>query len=113
MNMKSVTSCFLLMIAFSHAILCSATEQTWVELAGEIYGARSDSFGPIGGGNGYAKVITGGDYTVTTLDALLAALSKAKPGEIVFIPGNVEIDLTPRIYIDNLELSQEITLQNT
>jgi len=45
-----------------------------------------------------------GDYTVGKLDALLDALSKAKAGQVVFIPGETEIDLTSRIYIEQLVL---------
>ena len=69
-----------------------------------IYGAKADKLGPIGGGNGYARIATEGDYTVNDLDALLEALSKAESGQIVFIPGETEIDLTTRIYIEQLVL---------
>jgi hypothetical protein len=57
-------------------------------------------------------VVTEGDYTVENLDALLEALSKAKAGQIVFIPAESEIDLTARIYIDQLvlEVPEGVTL---
>jgi len=90
----------------------AAEKQTWIELDGVVYGARPDEQGPIGGGTGYTRVVTKGDFTAKTLDALLAALSKAKSGQIVFIPGETEIDLTARIYIEQLvlEVPEGVTL---
>jgi hypothetical protein len=77
-----------------------------------VYGAKADERGPIGGGNGYANIVTKGDYTADNLNDLLEALSKAKAGQIVFIPAESEIDLTARIYIDHLvlEVPEGITL---
>ena len=102
------------------ALLCccsigSATEaadQTWVEIDGKVYGARPDERGPLGGGPGYTRIVTEGDYTVTSLDELLDALSKAKSGEVVFIPDETVIDLTARIYIEKLvlEVPEGVTL---
>lgn len=84
---------------------CAAPKgPTWVEIDNTIYGARPDERGPIGGGNGYANITTKGDYTVKDLDALLDALSKAKAGQTVFLPGETVIDLTARIYIEQLVL---------
>jgi hypothetical protein len=77
---------------------------TWVEIGGQVYGAKPDARGPIGGGSGYRAILTRGDFTATDLDSLLEALSKAKPGQVVFIPGETEIDLTARIYIEDLVL---------
>ncbi len=62
---------------------------------------------PIGGGKGYSRILTGGDVTVRTADELAAALNKAKPGHVVWIPGDVEIDLTGR---KDLPLRTEVTL---
>lgn len=83
----------------------SADQETWVEIEGKTYGAKPDELGPIGGGEGYTRIITEGDYTVKDLESLLDALSKAKAGEVVFISGETEIDLTSRIYIEELVLS--------
>ena len=90
----------------------AADELTFVEIGNVVYGAKADERGPIGGGNGYASAITKGDYIVNDLDALLDALSKAKQGQVVFIPGNTEIDLTARIYIEQLvlEVPEGVTL---
>ena len=65
-------------------------------------GAAADTFGceanptgnPIGGGAGYKLILTRGDFTVKTKDELLAALKAAKPGQVIFLPHGVEIDLT-------------------
>ena len=82
----------------------AAQEATWTEMNGAVYGAKADERGPIGGGDGYANAIAKGDHSVKDLDALLEALSKAKAGQVVFIPGETEIDLTARIYIEQLVL---------
>lgn len=82
-----------------------ATDQpTFVEIDNVVYGAKADKRGPTGGGSGYADIVTKGDYTVRAPDALLDALAKAKQGQVVFIPGETEIDLTARIYIEQLVL---------
>lgn len=79
-------------------------EATWVRINDQVYGAQADDSGPIGGGRGYRKIVTRGDYTVATLDDLLEALGKARAGEVVFIPGAAEIDCTARVYIEELVL---------
>lgn len=79
-------------------------DKTWIEIGGQIYGAKPDKTGPIGGGKGYSRLITKGDYEVKNLDELLQALSKVKSGEIIYIPDETEIDLTTRIYIEKLQL---------
>jgi hypothetical protein len=81
-----------------------ADEPTWVELGDVVYGAKPGRDGPIGGGDRYKDIVTGGDYSVSDLDSLLDALSQAKEGQVVFIPGETEIDLTARIYIEQLVL---------
>jgi hypothetical protein len=86
--------------------------KTWVEEGGELYGARPDELGPIGGGSGYAAVVTGGDFRVSTLEGLLEALEKAGDGQVVFVDGNAEIDCTTRVYIEKLviEIPEGVTL---
>ncbi|MDD4267147.1 MAG: right-handed parallel beta-helix repeat-containing protein [Pirellulales bacterium] len=90
----------------------AAAEPTWLEIDGAVYGARPDKRGPIGGGEGYTQIVTGGDHVAKDLEALLKALSEAAKGQVVFIPGNVEIDLTARIYIEKLvlEVPEGVTL---
>ncbi|MCU0914462.1 MAG: hypothetical protein MUC88_07875 [Planctomycetes bacterium] len=82
----------------------AADAPTWVEIEDVVYGARTDERGPIGGGKNYRGVVAGGDYTVTDLEALLKALAQARAGQTVFIPGETVIDLTARIYIEQLVL---------
>jgi len=89
-------------LAFLAALLCArpATPEdaTWVQREGEVYGAQADASGPIGGGQGYARIAAKGDFTVSDLDGLLKALGQAKAGQVVFIPGDAEIDCTARVY---------------
>ncbi len=89
-----------------------ADDPTSLEIDGVGYGAKPDARGPLGGGAGYASIVTKGDYTAKNLDALLDALSKAKAKQVVFIPGDVEIDLTARIYIEQvvLDVREGVTL---
>jgi hypothetical protein len=82
----------------------SAEPPTWVQIDGIVYGAKPDGCGPIGGGQGYTRLVTQGDYTVQDVDALLEALGKAQAGQTVFIPGETVLDLTARIYIEQLVL---------
>ncbi len=86
--------------------------QTWVQIGGKIYGAKPDARGPIGGGPGYKKIVTKGDYRPRTLDGLLAALKKAKKGQVVYLGGKVEIDLTVRTYTEKtvIEIPEGVTL---
>ena len=85
---------------------------TAVEIGGERYGAEADERGPIGGGAGYRPVLSGGDRVAATLDELIAALAEAQPGEVVFVPGDAEIDCTARVFVDELvlELGEGVTL---
>ena len=63
--------------------------------AEETFGCESNPTGdPIGGGPGYRDIKTRGDFTVKTPAELLAALKAAKPGQVIFVPDGVEIDLT-------------------
>ena len=102
----------LLLLLWAATLDAAGDEPTWVGIDGVVYGARPDERGPIGGGTGYANVVTHGDYTAENLDALLEALSQAKAGQTVFIPGETDIDLTARIYIDQLvlEIPEGVTL---
>ncbi|MGD9495762.1 MAG: hypothetical protein AB7Y46_05570 [Armatimonadota bacterium] len=61
----------------------------------ETFGCEANPTGnPIGGGEGYQPIFTAGDFTVTTKEELLEALSQAQPGQVIFLPEGVEIDLT-------------------
>lgn len=82
----------------------AAEKVDFVKIGGQLYGAQADQQGPIGGGQGYTSIVTRGDHTVKDLDGLLEALSKAKYGETVFIEAETLLDLTARVYIENLVL---------
>ncbi|MBQ8323571.1 MAG: right-handed parallel beta-helix repeat-containing protein [Clostridia bacterium] len=64
-----------------------------IEQDGKIYGITPDG-SPLGGGAGYQGILTSGDYTASTPEELKSALEQAKAGEVIFLPGNVQIDLT-------------------
>jgi hypothetical protein len=87
-------------------------EQSWVEIKNSVYGAKPDQQGPTGGGAGYSKIVTKGDYTIESVDALLDALSQVKSGQVIFIPSETVLDLTTRIYIEELvlEIPEGVTL---
>ena len=86
--------------------------RTWAEVDGEVYGAKPDAQGPIGGGAGYGRVVTGGDYRVSTPTALRDALAKAKPGEVVFVEPDADMDCTALVFAEKfiLEVPEGVTL---
>ena len=66
-----------------------------MEINGTRYGAYvEDGESPIGGGKGYKDIFTTGDYIVKNITELKDAISKAKSGEVIYIEGNVSIDIT-------------------
>lgn len=85
---------------------------SWLTINGELYGAKPNDLGPIGGGEGYTMPILKGDFEATNLDELLDALAQAKSGQVVYIPDETKIDLTTRVYIDKLilEIPAGVTL---
>lgn len=103
---------FVLVFICIVSSLVFGNERTWMEIDGVVYGAKPSESGPIGGGGGYANIVTKGDFNITDLDSLLEALSEVKAGQIVFIPDETEIDLTARIYIEQLvlEVPEGVTL---
>ncbi len=79
--------------------------------AEEMYGCEANPTGnPIGGGEGYSDIKTTGDFTVTTKEEFLNALKKAQPGQVIFLPDGVEIDLTGE---RNVKLPAGVTLAGT
>jgi hypothetical protein len=92
------------------AIYCSAT--LWIDaLPGgdtvvpieSLYGTAAylyaETVGPIGGGPGYIDIYTTGSHIVTDaqdfVDYMVGGAHPATTGEVVFIPGNLELNLTP------------------
>ena len=110
---KMRTSTFRLAILLSAAVLLPASlssqapanpDRTWVKIGGEIYGAKPDDRGPIGGGPGYANVVRTGDFLVRTVDELAAALKQVKSGQTVFVPGDVKLDCTDLIFVEDFHI---------
>ena len=81
-----------------------ASGQTWVEIDGNVYGAKADDRGPLGGGSGYRDIKTTGDYRVTTVDELIEALGQAQAGEVVYIEQDADIDCTSLVFAEKLVL---------
>ena len=86
--------------------------RTSVRIKGEVYGATPDADGPIGGGLGYRRAITTGDFLPTNVDELMDALAKAKSGQVVFLKGSLRFDMTERIHIEKtvIEVGAGVTL---
>lgn len=60
-----------------------------------LYGATANNTGsPIGGGNGYAGLLSGGDYNVKDATSFLAAINTATSGEVIWVEANSTIDLS-------------------
>lgn len=96
---------FLLCLMLVLTVAASAGDRvSWVEIDGVVYGAVPDDRGPIGGGEGYTEIVTSGDFIARTPDELVEALETASNGQVVFIPGDVEMDLTALIYVEDLVL---------
>jgi hypothetical protein len=115
------TSTFRLAILLSAAVLLPASlsgqapakpDRSWVKIGGEIYGAKPDDRGPIGGGPGYANVVRNGDFLVRTVDELAAALKQVKSGQTVFVPGDVKLDCTDLVFVEDfhIEIPAGVTL---
>lgn len=82
-------------ITVCSVLLCGLllTSAGWAEEA--VYGCDPNPTGdPIGGGEGYSRIVRAGDYTVGTGDELLAALGQAQAGQVVYVSPGAEIDLS-------------------
>ncbi len=90
----------------------SDLSKTWVEIDGEVYGAKPNEVGGIGGGETYTRIVTAGNYTVSNADELIEALSKAKSGETVFVNEDAEIDMSVRVRAEDfvLKIPEGVTL---
>ena len=66
----------------------------------DAYGAEANPTGsPIGGGRGYRRILTSGDYTVASRQELLDSLEQAKAGQVVYVKPDAEIDLTGLVHV--------------
>lgn len=75
---------------------------TWIERGGVLFGARAGPEGPIGGGEGYERLVTRGDLIARTSAELLDALARAREGLVVFLPGDAAFNVTDRVFLDRL-----------
>ncbi len=73
-----------------------------------ICGAEANPTGePIGGGDGYQRIVERGDYSVSTAAEFLAALKQAHAGQTIHVAHDARIDLTGQL---NLQLPAGVTL---
>ncbi len=95
-----------------HEPLPADIGQTWVEIEGDIYGAKPSELGPIGGGVGYQRILTDGDYRVSTANELIAALKQVKSGEVIYVEPGSHIDCSTLIFAEKLvlEIPEGVTL---
>lgn len=95
--------CFIL-VGFPLHAQTTLSEQVQIQqrINGTRYGARANETGPIGGGKGYKKRIDTADKTVRSLDQLINALENAGKGDVIYLPGDVTIDCTVQVYIEEL-----------
>ncbi len=78
---------------------------------GETFGAEDNPTGnPIGGGPDYSDILVAGDHTVTSYEELEAALSASRAGDVVFVPADVQIDMSRR---SELIIPGDVTLAST
>src|SRR5690606_23695098 len=85
-------------------VTSKANDSWWKVINNQTYGAKADDQGFIGGGKDYTRVVKTGNYIVKNFNQLQEALKIAKRGDVIFIPGDIHIDLTTYIYIDKLVL---------
>lgn len=99
--------CLIGVLWLSATVSClSAVGESTV--AEEVYGAEANPTGePIGGGVGYSKLILTGDYIVGSRSEFLDAIAKAKPGEVIYIVPEAQIDLSGLV---NIELPGDVTI---
>jgi len=61
----------------------------------ETFGCEANPTGdPIGGGSGYRRIVAPPASQIQTAEQLLAALAKAKAGDVVYVADEAEIDLS-------------------
>ncbi len=79
-----------------------------LEGGAESFGAEHNPTGnPIGGGEGYADGLKSGDRSVRSYGELARALEEAVAGDVVFVPGDAEIDMGGR---QGLAIPEAVTL---
>jgi hypothetical protein len=98
--MKNLVLTFLAVVSLLLGVSVTSGVQmatAQVETNAASYGADANPTGnSIGGGAGYNNIVdpSTANYTVTTKTQLLNALSKATPGQIIYVDDSAEIDLS-------------------
>ncbi|HRI61847.1 MAG TPA: right-handed parallel beta-helix repeat-containing protein [Saprospiraceae bacterium] len=104
--MRTLFFCFGLLLFGSAFWSCDKTESPQPLPA--IYGADANPTGDsIGGGNGYSKIVTVGDFVVNNVTELLAAFNAAQPGNVILVAPGASIDISGLI---NVQIPEGITL---
>lgn len=82
-----------------------------VVVDGQRYGAYTDG-DMIGGGYSYGDIFTTGDYIATSEAELRDAFSRAKPGEVIFMPADTYINISdaPGYFTRTLVMPAGVTL---
>jgi hypothetical protein len=81
--------------------------------ATSLYGILAyDGTEPLGGGAGYSDIKTTGDHVITSAADFIAHMvggaSPATTGQVVFIPGNLEIDLTSYVTSSSIYIPEGV-----
>ena len=94
------------------SFLSSVNAGIAAELSDEVFGAADDGLGPLGGGAGYKRLVVKYDYLVKTEQELIDSLKKAKPGQVVYVDDNAELDFSPWVVVEDLvmAISAKVTL---
>jgi hypothetical protein len=74
----AIKTCIIFIVMTVSAVAANAEDRpSWVKVNGGTYGAKADDRGPIGGGAGYTRTVTKGDFTATTAQTSPARRSKS------------------------------------
>lgn len=104
--MRSISFCFWLFMLGLGFGACEKNENPPSPLP--LYGADANPTGDsIGGGKGYSRIVTQGDFTVNNVQELLAAFNSAQPGDVILVAPNASIDISG---ITNVEIPAGVTL---
>lgn len=79
-------------------------KDTRIQVDGKVFGCVPDSTGPVGGGKGYSRAVMAGEHRAVSVEELIESLRVARPGEAVYIPGNVVLDFTALVFAESFVL---------
>lgn len=70
----------------------------------ERFGAANDALGPLGGGEGYQRLVPDASVSVRTEQQLIDALKKAKTGQVIYVEDGIELDFSAWVLGEKLVL---------